>query len=62
MKKTKYQIARYEEVNQDGTRVWQAYLNGPLFRNGQEVKCQWKPDSRGYALVDQWGYAHNFSR
>ncbi len=60
--KTKYKIARYEELNADGSRVWQAAVNGPLRRNGEETKCRWLTDiAARFALVDQWGYVHQWS-
>ena len=53
--------ARYEETNTDGSRVWQAKVNGPLTRNGEEVRCQWIAEGKTMRLVDQWDNVHQTS-
>ncbi len=56
-KDSKYRIARYEMGEYYQT------VSGTLYRREDHtpVKCEWKQDLKGMALVDQFGVAHQFS-
>jgi len=57
--KSLFKIPDYNPANGEG---WSSPIGSELRKDGIPVRCCWKPDLTGFALVDKWGFAHQFSR